>query len=60
MLKCVRLVDLRYRAAIGGYYRDHFFDDFKPDIDVCKVNNVDSDHGDPVIVHVRSSRLRVY
>ena len=30
-----------------------FLDDFKLDIDVCNMNNVDSDHGDPVIVHLR-------
>ena len=28
-------------------------DDFDSDFDVCNVNNVDSDHGDPVIVHLR-------
>ena len=30
-----------------------FLDDFEFDIDLCNVNNVDSDHGDPVIVHLR-------
>ena len=32
-----------------------FLDDFESDFDVCNVNNhtVDSDHGDPVIVHLR-------
>ena len=30
-----------------------FLDDFESDIDVYNVNNVDSDHGDPVIVHLR-------
>ena len=30
-----------------------FLDDFESDINVCNVNNVDSDHGDPVIVHLR-------
>ena len=29
-----------------------FLDDFELDNDVCNVNNVDSDHGDPVIVHL--------
>ena len=53
MLTCVRLVDFRHRAAFGGYYRDSFLDDIKSDIDVCKVNNVDSDYGDPAIVHLR-------
>ena len=43
-LRCVRLVDLRYCAAFGGFYHD---------FDVCNVNNFDSDHGVPVIVHLR-------
>ena len=30
-----------------------FLDDFESDIDACNVNNVDSDHGDPVIVYLR-------
>ena len=29
-----------------------FLDDFESDIDVCNENNVDSDHGDHVIVHL--------
>ena len=29
-----------------------FLDNFESDIDVCNVNNVDTDHGDPVIVHL--------
>ena len=31
---------------------EKFLDDFESDINVCNVNNVDSDHGDPVIVHL--------
>ena len=50
MLKCVRLVDLRHHAAFGGYYRDHFTTISSR---IYNVNNVDSDHGDPVIVHLR-------
>ena len=30
-----------------------FLDDFKSDINVCNVNNVDSDHGDLIMVHLR-------
>jgi len=29
-----------------------FLDDFESDIDVCNVNNVHSDHRDPVIIHL--------
>ena len=47
MLKCIRLVDLQHCAAFGRYYN------FESNINVCNVNNVDSDHRDPVIVHLR-------
>ena len=58
ILKCVRLVNLwcMYVCTSCGIWRillRNFFDDFESDIDVCNVNNVDSDHGDPVIVHLR-------
>ena len=52
MLKCVRLVDLRHHAAFGGYYRDHFMTILSRISIVCNVNNVNSNHGDPVIVHL--------
>ena len=29
-----------------------FLDDFESDFDVCNMNNVGSDHGDPVIVYL--------
>ena len=48
MLKCIRLVNLRHHFSMRS-----FLNDFVSDIDVCNVNNVDSDHGDPVIVHLR-------
>ena len=32
---------------------NQFHDDFDSDINVCNVNNVDSDHGDLIIVHLR-------
>ena len=51
MLKCVHLIDLRHRAAFGGYYWDNF-SMISSRISMF-VNNVDSDHGDPVIVHLR-------
>ena len=41
MLKCVCLVDLRHRASFGGILLRSFLDDFKSDIDVCNVNNVE-------------------
>ena len=33
-----------------------FLNNFKSDIDVCNVNNVNSDQGDPAIVHLRCLR----
>ena len=53
MLKCIRLVNLRHRAAFGGLLLRSFLDDFESDIDVSNENNVDNDHGDPVIAHLR-------
>ena len=48
MLKCVHLVDLRHHAAFVGFYRDHF----ESDINVCNMNNVDSDHGHLIDIHL--------
>ena len=50
---CVHLVNLRTSCGIWRILLRSFLDDFESDIDVCNVNNIDSDHGDPVIVHLR-------
>ena len=45
-------------AAFGGFYRDHL----ESDINVCNVNNVNSDHGDIIIIKytVCATSLLIY